>query len=37
MDYMKESKWNKIEKKLLIPKIIDKSIDAVDDIIDYNN
>ena len=36
MDYMKEGKWNKIEKKILIPKIIDKSIDVVDDIA-YND
>ena len=36
MDYMKEGKWNKIEKKILIPRIIDKSIDVVDDIIDDN-
>ena len=33
---MKEGKWNKIEKKILIPKIIDKSIDVVDDIA-YND
>jgi len=24
MDYIKEGKWNKIEKNILIPKIIDK-------------
>jgi hypothetical protein len=33
---MKEGKWNKIEKKILIPRIIDKSIDVVDDIA-YND
>ena len=32
MDYIKEGKWNKIEKNILIPKIIDKSIDVVDEI-----
>jgi hypothetical protein len=32
MDYIKEGKWNKIEKNILIPKIIDKSIDVIDDI-----
>ena len=32
MDYIKEGKWNKIEKNILIPKIIDKSIDAVHEI-----
>ena len=32
MDYIKEGKWNKIEKNILIPKIIDKSIDTVDNI-----
>lgn len=37
MDYMKEGKWNKIEKNILLPKIIKKSINTVDDIIDYNN
>ena len=31
MDYIKEGKWNKIEKNILIPKIIDKSIDVVDE------
>ena len=36
MDYIKEGKWNKIEKNILIPKIIDKSIDTIDEIIDYN-
>tara|TARA_B100000575_G_C23105066_1_gene637766 strand:+ start:643 stop:1620 length:978 start_codon:yes stop_codon:yes gene_type:complete len=35
MDYIKEGKWNKIEKDVLIPKIIDKSIDTIDEIIDY--
>lgn len=35
MDYIKEGKWNKIEKDVLIPKIIDKSIDTIDDVIDY--
>lgn len=33
MDYIKEGKWNKIEKNILIPKIIDKSIDVVDEIV----
>jgi len=32
MDYIKEGKWNKIEKNILIPKIINKSIDTVDNI-----
>jgi len=36
MDYMKEGKWNKIEQKLLIPKIINKSVSAVSDMI-YND
>ena len=38
MDYIKEGKWNKIEKNILIPKIIDKSIDVVDEMayIDIN-
>ena len=36
MDYIKEGKWNKIEKNILIPKIIDKSIDTIDEIIDYS-
>ena len=35
MDYIKEGKWNKIEKDVLIPKIIDKSIDTIDEVIDY--
>ena len=35
MDYIKGGKWNKIEKDVLIPKIIDKSIDTIDDVIDY--
>jgi hypothetical protein len=34
MDYIKEGKWTKIEKNILIPKIIDKSIGTIDDIID---
>ena len=34
MDYIKEGKWNKIEKNILIPKMIDKSIGTIDDIID---
>ena len=36
MDYIKEGKWNKIEKDVLIPKIIDKSIDTIDEVIDYS-
>ena len=36
MDYIKEGKWNKIEKNILIPKIIDKSIYVVDEIA-YND
>jgi hypothetical protein len=37
MDYIKEGKWNKIEKNILIPNLIDKSIDTIDNIIDYND
>ena len=37
MDYVKEGKWNKIEKKILLPKIIKKSIDVVDNMLYYNN
>jgi hypothetical protein len=32
MDYIKEGEWNKIEKNILLPKIINKSIDVIDDI-----
>lgn len=35
MDYIKEGRWNKIEKKILIPKIVNNSIDVIDNII-YN-
>ena len=37
MDYITGGKWNKIEKNILIPNLIDKSIDIIDNIIDYND
>jgi hypothetical protein len=37
MDYIKCGKWNKIEKNILIPNLIDKSINIIDNIIDYND
>ena len=32
MDYIKEGKWNKIEKNILIPKIVNNSINVIDNI-----
>jgi len=37
MDYVKEGQWNKIEKNILIPNLINKSINTIDNIIDYND
>jgi hypothetical protein len=37
MDYITGGKWNKIEKNILIPNLIDKSINIIDNIIDYND
>jgi hypothetical protein len=36
MDYVKGGKWKKIEKNILLPKIINKSIDVVDEIAYYD-
>ena len=36
MDYIKEGKWNKIEKNILIPKIVNNSINVIDNIIVEN-
>ena len=36
MDYIKEGRWNKIEKNILIPKIVNNSINVIDNIIVEN-